>query len=111
MNGLLVNTGHELKIVLDDSSNTHIVNITGGPFVYRYRITEINLHWGNIDNQGSEHTIENTPFPAEVITTNIVSPFIYHNSDLHNKWQIDNTHYSLLSVIIFTNKMNSCLMG
>ena len=63
-----MNTGHEVKIVIDESS-PHIINITGGPFVYRYRVTEINLHWGSINSLGSEHTIDGQTFPAEVRTS------------------------------------------
>ena len=63
-----MNTGHDVKIVLDDPS-PHIINITGGPLSYKYRVTEINFHWGSIDTLGSEHTIDGQSFPAEVGTT------------------------------------------
>ena len=63
-----MNTGHDVKIVLDDPS-PHIINITGGPLSYKYRVTEISFHWGSIDTLGSEHTIDSQSFPAEVCRT------------------------------------------
>ena len=65
VSGILMNTGHDVKIVLDDMS-PHIINISGGPLSYKYRVTEINFHWGSIDTLGSEHTIDGQSFPAEV---------------------------------------------
>ena len=67
-----MNTGHDVKIVLDDPS-PHIINITGGPLSYKYRVTEISFHWGSIDTLGSEHTIDGQSFPAEVCRINCVT--------------------------------------
>ena len=65
MSGMLVNTGHEVKLVLDDPGLSY-VNISGGPFSYQYRVAEISLHFGRTDTQGSEHSINGVHFPAEV---------------------------------------------
>jgi len=65
INGLLMNTGHDVRIVLDDPS-PHLINISGGPLVYQYRICEIMFHFGSKDSVGSEHTIDGESFPAEI---------------------------------------------
>ena len=60
-----MNTGHDVKLVLDDPS-PHAINISGGPLSYKYRVAEITFHFGSIDSIGSEHTIDGQSFPAEV---------------------------------------------
>ena len=65
MSGTLMNTGHDVKLVLDEPS-PHYINISGGPYVYQYRVSEILIHFGSIDSLGSEHTIDGMSFPAEV---------------------------------------------
>ena len=71
VSGSLTNTGHDIRLRLDDSS-THHVNISGGPLSYHYRVAELVLHFGSTDNVGSEHTIDSLQFPAEVrcVTSN-----------------------------------------
>ena len=69
VDGTLTNTGHDVKLVLDDTSNSAsaaYVNISGGPLAYQYRIHELSIHFGRDDTRGSEHSIENRHFPAEV---------------------------------------------
>jgi len=66
-----MNTGRDLRVILDEPSLSHGVNITGGPLSYQYRITEILLHFGSISSLGSEHTIAGVSFPAEVTLTSL----------------------------------------
>ncbi|XP_042889525.1 uncharacterized protein LOC122264600 [Penaeus japonicus] len=42
------------------------LNITGGPLSYRYRVGQVQLHFGSKDHLGSEHTVNSTSFPAEI---------------------------------------------
>ena len=42
------------------------VNVSGGPLSYEYTLSLARLHYGERDLQGSEHTIGNHAFPAEV---------------------------------------------
>ena len=69
VDGTLVNTGHDVKLVLDDtssSSSAAFVNMSGGPLAYQYRIHELSIHFGRDDARGSEHSIDMRHFPAEV---------------------------------------------
>ena len=63
--GTLINTGHDIRLILDDPS-LHYVNISAGPLSYQYRVSELILHFGVTDSTGSEHTINELSFPAEV---------------------------------------------
>jgi len=63
--GTLINTGHDIRLILDDPS-LHYVNISAGPLSYQYRVSELILHFGVTDSTGSEHTINGLSFPAEV---------------------------------------------
>ena len=40
--------------------------LTGGPLSYTYRVQFIKLHFGRVDQMGSEHTVGGRPFPMEV---------------------------------------------
>ncbi|KAI8482515.1 Carbonic anhydrase- protein 10 [Branchiostoma belcheri] len=62
MNGTLINTGHDLTFQVDDRNR---VNLTGGPLSYLYRLQELRLHYGSIDSQGSEHSVDGYSFPGE----------------------------------------------
>ncbi|XP_068224779.1 carbonic anhydrase-related protein 10-like [Palaemon carinicauda] len=42
------------------------LNITGGPLSYRYRVGQVQLHFGSKDYMGSEHTVNGSAFPAEI---------------------------------------------
>lgn len=65
VSGILSNTGHDVRLVIDEPGPNYI-NITGGPLSYQYRASEILFHFGNVEKQGSEHTINGVNFPAEV---------------------------------------------
>jgi len=44
-----------------------MVDISGGPCKdHNYVLEQIHLHWGEDDNEGSEHLINANPFAAEV---------------------------------------------
>lgn len=63
--GTLMNTGHDVRVVLDEPGE-HYINITGGPLSYQYRVSEIIIHFGRSNSRGSEHTLDGRIFPAEV---------------------------------------------
>ncbi|XP_063593354.1 carbonic anhydrase-related protein 10-like [Penaeus indicus] len=63
--GQLVNTGHSLEWRVLTSSALPL-NLSGGPLSYTYSISHLRMHFGERDLQGSEHTIANYAFPAEL---------------------------------------------
>ncbi len=42
------------------------ISLSGGGLSETYRATEFHFHWGNNNNQGSEHTINAKKYPMEV---------------------------------------------
>ncbi|ROT81402.1 putative carbonic anhydrase-related protein 10 [Penaeus vannamei] len=62
--GELINTGHSVE--WRAARDSVMVNITGGPLSYVYTVTHARLHFGERDQQGSEHLLDNRAFPAEL---------------------------------------------
>uniref|UniRef100_A0A3Q1G117 Carbonic anhydrase 10 n=1 Tax=Acanthochromis polyacanthus TaxID=80966 RepID=A0A3Q1G117_9TELE len=63
MGGTMYNTGKHVSLRPDKA---HLVNISGGPLGYSYRLEEIRLHFGSEDSHGSEHLLNGQGFPGEV---------------------------------------------
>lgn len=63
MGGTMYNTGKHVSLRPDKA---HLVNISGGPLGYSYRLEEVRLHFGSEDSQGSEHLLNGQGFPGEV---------------------------------------------
>ncbi|XP_042235318.1 carbonic anhydrase 5A, mitochondrial-like, partial [Homarus americanus] len=57
------------------------LNITGGPLSYRYRVGQVQLHFGSQDYMGSEHTVNGTAFPAEIQIYGYNSQLFHNFSD------------------------------
>ncbi|GFY72808.1 putative carbonic anhydrase-like protein 1 [Trichonephila inaurata madagascariensis] len=66
VNGAITNTGHGVIFRTFAASHAEILNITGGPLSYKYRFSEIHIHFARTDEKGSEHLISGYQFPAEV---------------------------------------------
>ena len=75
--GYLSNMGQGLLFTVDNSSKPS-VNLTGGPLSYKYEFHQMLLHFGMSDNVGSEHTIANKSFPAEVRHFSFISPSVFY---------------------------------
>ncbi|TMS15622.1 Carbonic anhydrase-related protein 10, partial [Larimichthys crocea] len=73
MGGTMYNTGKHVSLRPDKA---HLVNISGGPLGYSYRLEEVRLHFGSEDSQGSEHLLNGQGFPGEV-------QLIHYNQDLY----------------------------
>ncbi|XP_074513427.1 carbonic anhydrase-related protein 10-like isoform X1 [Sebastes fasciatus] len=69
----MYNTGKHVSLRPDKS---HLVNISGGPLGYSYRLEEVRLHFGSEDSTGSEHLLNGQGFPGEV-------QLIHYNQDLY----------------------------
>ncbi|XP_014675755.1 PREDICTED: putative carbonic anhydrase-like protein 2 [Priapulus caudatus] len=76
LRGQLSNNGHNLVYKpSNDSSDVHLT-ISGGPLAYHYTFHAIHVHFGMKDALGSEHTVNDRAFPAEI-------QIIFYNSDLY----------------------------
>ncbi|XP_005747377.1 carbonic anhydrase-related protein 10-like [Pundamilia nyererei] len=73
MGGTMYNTGKHVSLRPDKA---HLVNISGGPLGYSYRLEEVRVHFGSEDSQGSEHLLNGQGFPGEV-------QLIHYNQDLY----------------------------
>jgi len=100
VSGTLVNTGRDLRVIVDDLSLGHSVNITGGPLSYQYRITEISLHFGSISSLGSEHTVAGVSFPAEVSVYVCVNPLECKRNDSATSDNMKLVHWPLMGGLL-----------
>ncbi|XP_076059660.1 carbonic anhydrase-related protein 10-like [Oratosquilla oratoria] len=64
--GLLTNTGHSVEWRVSQGSGMQAINVTGGPLSYVYTVSHARLHFGESNQQGSEHLLDNRAFPAEL---------------------------------------------
>lgn len=44
----------------------HFPGISGGPLENHYRLKQFHFHWGAVNEWGSEHTVDDHVYPAEV---------------------------------------------
>ncbi|XP_037332341.1 carbonic anhydrase-related protein 10-like isoform X3 [Pungitius pungitius] len=72
----MYNTGRHVSLRPDKA---HLVNISGGPLGYSYRLEEVRLHFGSEDSQGSEHLLNGQGFTGEV-------QLIHYNQDLYTNY-------------------------
>ncbi|NXN41629.1 CAH1 anhydrase, partial [Rhinoptilus africanus] len=60
----IVNVGHSFHVNFDDKDNQSV--LTGGPLTGTYRLRQFHFHWGQTDDQGSEHTVDGKKYASEV---------------------------------------------
>ena len=67
MTGTLKNNGHDITFYVRQSRTTRWsgANVTGGPLSYSYRVDQIKFHFGQVDSEGSEHSVGTRKFPVE----------------------------------------------
>ncbi|XP_013785725.1 carbonic anhydrase 2-like isoform X1 [Limulus polyphemus] len=58
----LLNTGHGWKVQVSSASP----NLDGGPLSNKYQLIQFHCHWGKNSETGSEHTVAEEMFPAEI---------------------------------------------
>ncbi|PVD35235.1 hypothetical protein C0Q70_06516, partial [Pomacea canaliculata] len=78
VDGHLINTGNDITYQVDPDFNPPFL-ISGGPLSYTYRVHYIKLHFGRVDQIGSEHTVSGKPFPLEL-------QFLAFNKDLYSNY-------------------------
>ncbi|XP_076448673.1 carbonic anhydrase-related protein 10-like [Babylonia areolata] len=75
LEGRLVNTGNDLTLRLSADTSLN-ANFSDGPLLYTYRLQQLQLHFGETDLKGSEHSVEGYTFAAEL-------QFVAYNTDLY----------------------------
>ena len=59
----LKNNGHTVQL---DSPENFTAQISGGGLEGTYQFAQLHFHWGESNEQGSEHTMDGSAFPLEV---------------------------------------------
>ncbi|XP_062999932.1 carbonic anhydrase 15-like isoform X2 [Elgaria multicarinata webbii] len=62
----LLNDGHTVIMNLDGASTAEQINITKGGLQDKYRALQFHFHWGDLNRNGSEHTIDRRQYPMEM---------------------------------------------
>ncbi|CAH1784734.1 unnamed protein product [Owenia fusiformis] len=57
----LINNGHTVQLNIDGD-----YFVTGGGLIGVYEALQLHFHWGSVDAQGSEHTLNGKAFPLEM---------------------------------------------
>ncbi|XP_045417805.1 carbonic anhydrase 2 isoform X2 [Lemur catta] len=60
----ILNNGHSFNVEFDDSQDNAVLK--GGPLDGTYRLIQFHFHWGSLDEQGSEHTVDKKKYAAEI---------------------------------------------
>ncbi|XP_078257729.1 carbonic anhydrase-related protein 10-like [Rhinoraja longicauda] len=88
----MYNTGRHVSLRLDKEP---LVNMSGGPLTYSYRLDEVRIHFGSKDIQGSEHLLNGQAFSGEV-------QLIHYNHELYpNVTEASRSPNGLVVVSIF----------
>ncbi|XP_072926276.1 carbonic anhydrase 5A, mitochondrial isoform X1 [Hemitrygon akajei] len=75
---LLRNNGYFFQVEFEDSKDNSV--ISNGPLQNHYRLNQFHFHWGAENNRGSEHTVNNQVYPAELHLVHW-NPVKYKNCD------------------------------
>ena len=94
-------SGTKLRFVIElphrqrnqDTAITYfLTELTGGPLQHTYRLEQFHFHWGSNDQCGSEHTIDDKQYAAEVIM------FVFFEKIYCNKQHKCNYNYTIFSI-------------
>lgn len=58
----IINTGYGWKVHVKHDGT----NLSGGPLLNGYKLIQFHCHWGQSDDEGSEHTIDGKKFAGEL---------------------------------------------
>ena len=64
--GVLENTGHDIRYTFESGEDLDPVRVASGPLSYDYQLYDLVIHFGSVDNFGSEHTVMGRQYPGEV---------------------------------------------
>ncbi|XP_047482802.1 carbonic anhydrase 1-like [Penaeus chinensis] len=63
---IIKNNGHTAQIEWTTTDITEVPNVSGGKLGDSYAFAQFHFHWGEKNTRGSEHTINDEQFPAEL---------------------------------------------
>ncbi|CAM5108938.1 unnamed protein product, partial [Natator depressus] len=73
----IVNVGHSFHVNFEDKDNQSVV--TSGPLTGNYRLHQFHFHWGQTEDHGSEHTVDEAKYAAEL-------HLVHWNSDKYSSF-------------------------
>ncbi|KAF5271826.1 hypothetical protein FQR65_LT05057 [Abscondita terminalis] len=79
----LTNTGHTLQVSAYWNDQKPI--ITGGPFASAFEFSQLHFHWGAVDMEGSEHTVDGVKYPLEMHVVFFKSEYKTHQAALKER--------------------------
>lgn len=94
---LVSNNGHTLAVNLAGD-----FSLSGGGLPNKFKAAQFHFHWGSVNTQGSEHTVDRTSFPAEVKKERWIYPSLYVKLSTRT-WA---RYGPLISVVLTERKIN-----
>ena len=95
--GELTNNGHTAKYSV---SMPNDLIIREGPYgEEEYQFLQLHFHWGSVDEQGSEHTIDGTEFPLEMHMVHINSKYVDGEGNLDTAYATESDGLAVLGFL------------
>ena len=95
--GELTNNGHTAKYSV---SMPNDLIIREGPYgEEEYQFLQLHFHWGSVDEQGSEHTIDGTEFPLEMHMVHINSKYVDDEGNLDTAYATESDGLAVLGFL------------
>ncbi|XP_071849206.1 carbonic anhydrase 2-like isoform X1 [Apostichopus japonicus] len=97
----ITNNGHSLTVNLDGNYHT-----SGGGLTTGYKAVQFHFHWGSVDTQGSEHTVDDQMYAAEMHIVHHKDTFDDLGAAVANG---DDDDLAVLGVLIEVGESNEAL--
>ena len=95
--GELTNNGHTAKYSV---SMPNDLKIREGPYGEEdYQFLQLHFHWGSVDEQGSEHTINGKEFPLEMHMVHINSKYVDGEGNLDTAYATESDGLAVLGFL------------
>jgi len=62
----LANNAHTAKLSTKHARDEVIPTLSGGGLPHKYKLSQLHFHWGQTNEEGSEHKLANNSFPMEL---------------------------------------------
>ena len=94
VSGTLMNNGHTLQLDVSDDVDLYVYGSSLGDNAgdTKYRLQQVQFHWGLSQKEGSEHTIDGNRFPMELQLVHLRTDFAELNDtatlESENPWAV-----------------------